>query len=556
MYQALYRKWRPKTFEDVVGQEHITDILRSQVVSGRVSHAYLFTGTRGTGKTTCAKILSKAVNCLSPVNGSPCNACASCVGIDNGSIMDIVEMDAASSTSVENVRALRDEAVFTPASVRMRVYIVDEVHMLSSSAFNALLKIMEEPPEHLMFILATTEVHKVPATVLSRCQRFAFRRLPAELIEQRLMYVASSENISLDPDAASLLSRMSDGAMRDALSLLDQCACVPGPVDVNRVYETVGIAGRDEIKQLLFAVLDSRTGDALDILDRIYFSGANLPSVIDELSELFRDMLIYKCSSGGRIGMEGVRENDVRAKADAFSTRVLMDILGNLRQYRNRAKYTSDELVDTQLCIMELCSRSQADTGNLLRRVELLEQKLEKGGSFEPYSERIITDAPTAHEKTDAPEVPIPVPMAQEEPAAWQSAGNAEVLLHGDDDTSGVDGKQEEKKAPTAGRCVTNGQFDWKQVLEKAKPQLSFADLTTLDNPSLVTASMESGVLRIKAQNDFVLLRLRDEKLRAILKGASGASFVALGDEDVPGTDRFEELISLEGKYDNIIIKQ
>ncbi|MBR6811853.1 MAG: DNA polymerase III subunit gamma/tau, partial [Oscillospiraceae bacterium] len=208
MYQALYRKWRPRTFDDVSGQEHITDILRAQVSMSRLSHAYLFTGTRGTGKTSCAKILSRAVNCLHPVNGNPCNSCSACLGIENGSIMDVVEIDAASNNGVDNVRALRDEAVFTPANVRKRVYIIDEVHMLSGAAFNALLKILEEPPEHIIFILATTEVHKVPATVASRCQRFAFRRILREDIEKRLLEVSEKENIELTAPAAKLLASM------------------------------------------------------------------------------------------------------------------------------------------------------------------------------------------------------------------------------------------------------------------------------------------------------------------------------------------------------------
>lgn len=212
MYQALYRKWRPRTFDDVVGQTHITDTLKRQVATGRLSHAYLFTGTRGTGKTTCAKILARAVNCEHPVDGNPCNACNSCRGIENGSILDVLELDAASNNGVDQVRALRDEAVYTPAAVRKRVYIVDEVHMLSTAAFNALLKILEEPPAHLMFILATTELHKVPATIKSRCQQFSFQRILPGDIAQRLLYVAEREGIALTSEGAALLSRLADAA--------------------------------------------------------------------------------------------------------------------------------------------------------------------------------------------------------------------------------------------------------------------------------------------------------------------------------------------------------
>ena len=224
MYQALYRKWRPRTFDDVVGQSHITDTLKQQVAGDRLSHAYLFTGTRGTGKTTCAKILSRAVNCQAPVDGNPCNQCPACLGIENGSILDVLELDAASNNGVDQVRALRDEAVYTPAAVRKRVYIVDEVHMLTTPAFNALLKILEEPPAHLMFILATTELHKVPATIKSRCQQFSFKRILPGQIAQRLGYVAQQEGIDLTREGAALLARLADGGLRDALSLLDQCA--------------------------------------------------------------------------------------------------------------------------------------------------------------------------------------------------------------------------------------------------------------------------------------------------------------------------------------------
>ena len=231
MYQALYRKWRPRTFDDVVGQSHITDTLKRQVSGDRLSHAYLFTGTRGTGKTTCAKILARAVNCQNPQNGNPCNQCPACLGIENGSILDVLELDAASNNGVDQVRALRDEAVYTPAAVRKRVYIVDEVHMLSTPAFNALLKILEEPPAHLLFILATTELHKVPATIKSRCQQFSFKRILPGQIAQRLEYVAGQEGIDLTPEGAALLARLADGGLRDALSLLDQCSGGGGRVD-------------------------------------------------------------------------------------------------------------------------------------------------------------------------------------------------------------------------------------------------------------------------------------------------------------------------------------
>ena len=243
MYQALYRKYRPRSFSEVVGQDHITDTLQNELKSGRISHAYLFTGSRGTGKTTCAKILAKAVNCLSLQEGDPCNTCENCTGIDDGSVLDILEIDAASNNGVENIRELRENAVFTPAKGKYRVYIIDEVHMLSTGAFNALLKTLEEPPSHVVFILATTEVHKLPATILSRCQRFDFKRIEPEVIAGRLAFVAKEEGLDLTGDAALLIASMADGGMRDALSILDLCAGQEGTIDEKMVEKVSGRAG-------------------------------------------------------------------------------------------------------------------------------------------------------------------------------------------------------------------------------------------------------------------------------------------------------------------------
>ena len=298
MYQALYRKYRPKTFDDVVGQEHITETLKKQVETGRLSHAYLFIGTRGTGKTTCAKILAKAVNCEHPVNGNPCNQCAACRGIDDGSILDVVEIDAASNNRVEDVRALRDEAVFSPANVNKRVYIIDEVHMLSNSAFNALLKILEEPPAHLMFILATTELHKVPATILSRCQRHSFKRIPVDTIAARLNYVAQQERLDLQPDAAALLARMADGGMRDALTLLDQCSG-SDVITTEAVISAMGLAGNLRTARLLQSIADGDTAKTLEQFRSLWQDGKDPAALLDELSMLQRDLLMQAVAPRG-----------------------------------------------------------------------------------------------------------------------------------------------------------------------------------------------------------------------------------------------------------------
>ena len=320
MYQALYRKWRPKSFDDVVGQSHITDTLKQQVSTDRLSHAYLFIGTRGTGKTTCSKILAKAGNCLNPENGNPCNRCSACKSIDDGSCMDVLEIDAASNNGVDHVRDLRDDAVYSPSQVKKRVYIIDEVHMLSISAFNALLKIIEEPPEHLLFILATTELHKVPATILSRCQRFSFRRISQEDIASRLQYVAYQENIDMDESAARVLARLADGGMRDGLSLLDQVASsTTGEVPADAVYACLGIAGQQRCGELMGYIADHDTKQALELFNRLYTEGKDLSAMLDELACLTRDLLVLKTAPGTGITMlSGVASDeeiaDIRSK--------------------------------------------------------------------------------------------------------------------------------------------------------------------------------------------------------------------------------------------------
>ena len=333
MYQALYRKWRPRTFDDVVGQSHITDTLKQQVAGGRLSHAYLFTGTRGTGKTTCAKILSRAVNCQSPVNGNPCNQCPACLGIENGSILDVLELDAASNNGVDQVRALRDEAVYTPAAVRKRVYIVDEVHMLSTPAFNALLKILEEPPSHLMFILATTELHKVPATIRSRCQQFAFKRILPGQIAQRLEYVAGQEGIDLTPEGAALLARLADGGLRDALSLLDQCSGGGQQVDEQAVLDTLGLAGNLETARLMELAARHDTAAALETLSRLYAGGKDVGAVLGELSSLARDLLMRKTAprGGSALLTGGYDETTMRGLGELLTAPRLLQMLNRLQ---------------------------------------------------------------------------------------------------------------------------------------------------------------------------------------------------------------------------------
>ena len=425
MYQALYRKYRPKTFDDVVGQEHITETLKKQVETGRLSHAYLFIGTRGTGKTTCAKILAKAVNCEHPVNGNPCNQCAACRGIDDGSVLDVVELDAASNNGVDNVRALRDEAVFSPASVRKRVYIVDEVHMLSNSAFNALLKILEEPPEHLMFILATTELHKVPATILSRCQRHSFKRIPVDTITARLNYVAEQEHLNLQPDAAALLARMADGGMRDALTLLDQC-CGNECISTDAVISAIGLAGNLRTAQLLRSVAVGDTAGALEQFRALWQDGKDPSALLDELSMLQRDLLMQAVAPrGGRELLSGAYDPvTLEELSGAFSSAQLLANLQSIQQTLGAMASQPNPRIAAELCLIRLCRPELCDdVPTLCARMDKLEQTVYSGAIPAP---RASAPAPKAkpepkpvHDDVppwEPPAPPVSAPKAKPEP--------------------------------------------------------------------------------------------------------------------------------------------
>ena len=384
-YQALYRKYRPQTFDDVSGQMAITQTLKTQLQTGRMSHAYLFTGSRGTGKTTCAKILAKAVNCLNPDNGNPCNCCEACRSIDDGSCMDVLEIDAASNNGVDNVRMLRDDAVYTPSQVKMRVYIIDEVHMLSISAFNALLKIIEEPPEHLLFILATTELHKVPATILSRCQRFSFRRISQEDIAARLQYVAYQENIDLDDGAARVLARLADGGMRDGLSLLDQCAsATAGELSAERVYSCLGIAGEQKCGELMGYIAQHNSAKALELFNRLYTDGKDLTAMLDELACLSRDLLVMKTAGNAGITMlSGVAsDQEVLELTKALSSSELVRIMNLLQSCMQSFTRSASRRMDAELCILEMCQPElNLDAKALNARLTRLEEQI-KSGAF------------------------------------------------------------------------------------------------------------------------------------------------------------------------------
>ena len=383
MYQALYRKYRPQTFDDVVGQESVTQVLKSQLISGKLSHAYLFTGSRGTGKTTCSKILAKAVNCLHPVDGNPCNCCSACKSIDDGSCTDVLEIDAASNNGVDNVRSLRDDAIYAPAEVKKRVYIIDEVHMLSMSAFNALLKIIEEPPAHLMFILATTELHKVPATILSRCQRFSFRRISPDEIASRIHYVAYEEGIQIDDAAANLLSRLADGALRDGLSLLDQCASSSeGTLTADTVYHCLGIAGARKAAELLRSAADHDVKAALTLLGEQYAEGKDLSAMVDELISLSRDLLILKTApASGRNMLTGIcTDAELQELLPRFTSGELLRITTLLQQTAAGFQRSANRRIDVELCLVQMCDPSlNLDAVSLNARLTRIEENLISG---------------------------------------------------------------------------------------------------------------------------------------------------------------------------------
>jgi len=424
-YQALYRKYRPQTFDDVSGQMAVTQTLKTQLQSGRMSHAYLFTGSRGTGKTSCAKILAKAVNCLHPENGNPCNCCAACRSIDDGSCMDVLEIGAASNNGVDNVRDLRDDAIYTPSQVKMRVYIIDEVHMLSISAFNALLKIIEEPPEHLLFILATTELHKVPATILSRCQRFSFRRISQEDIAARLQYVAYQENIDLDDAAARVLARLADGGMRDGLSLLDQCAsATTGELTAERVYQCLGIAGEQKCGEMMGYIANHDTKNALELFNRLYTEGKDLSAMMDEMACLTRDLLVIKTAGNAGITMlSGVAsDKEVLELTRQLSSGELVRMMGLLQSTMQSFTRSASRRMDAELCILELCQPELSlDVKALNARITRLEEQLRTGA--------FVAAAPAKSAKKEVPEdafdederPPLPgdedAPPAQTEPA-------------------------------------------------------------------------------------------------------------------------------------------
>lgn len=383
MHQALYRKWRPMQFAEVIGQEHITRTLKGQAEAGRLSHAYLFCGTRGTGKTTCARILAKAINCELPQHGDPCNKCPACLSINDGSATDVIEIDAATYTGVNNIRELRDEAVYSPSLLRKRVYIIDEVHMLSTSAFNAFLKILEEPPSHVMFVLATTELHKVPATILSRCQRFDFHRIDRGKIAKRLLAIAQVENIPLEPGGAALLAHASDGAMRNALSLLEQAAAGSNGVrlDAETTSAVLGMVSAGPLLQLALAIGKGDASSALALFGEQYRAGAEPAAVMDRLSCLLRDLLICHMESKVELLGEGYSREDLHELLPKFSPGRLLYSVQTAQQALADLQRSPNRQISAEMCIVALARPVLGgEPAALAARLDILEHKLATGG--------------------------------------------------------------------------------------------------------------------------------------------------------------------------------
>ena len=440
-YQAIYRKWRPTTFEDVVGQSHITDTLKTEIKTGRLAHAYLFCGTRGTGKTTTAKILSRAVNCESPLpNGNPCNECPSCKGILSNTIMDIVEIDAASNNGVENIRELRDEISYTPANVKYKIYIIDEVHMLSTSAFNALLKTLEEPPAHAIFILATTEPQKIPATIQSRCQRFDFRRISAKNIAGRIGEITRKDGINITADAIQLVAQLGDGSMRDALSILDLCSGIEGEITREDIENVTGSVSRTALVNLAVALINSDISSALSLINKMMESGKEIGNLIDELILCIREILICKIMDNPSEVVDKSPEDIETYKNIAVSApkEVLLYIIKVLSETAALCKTSTNPRVMLEASAVKMCDpASDGSTEAFAARLGKMEAMIATGkipvaSVPAPVVAPVVVKTPAIVEET-APIQEEVTPATVEIPAVEETEDDEEYVSDAQD---------------------------------------------------------------------------------------------------------------------------
>ena len=548
MYQALYRKYRPQTFSDVVGQKGVTDTLRAQIETGKLSHAYLFTGTRGTGKTSCAKILAKAVNCLDPQDGNPCNCCAACRAIDDGSCMDVLEIDAASNNGVDSVRVLRDDAIYTPSEVKRRVYIIDEVHMLSIAAFNALLKIIEEPPEHLIFILATTELNKVPATILSRCQRFSFRRLRPEDIAGRLNFIAYQEGIQIAPAALRLLARLADGAMRDGVSLLDQCASAcQGELTEELVCQTLGLAGVKRTGELLMAAGKQDTAQALSIFEALYAEGKDLGALFDELSALCRDLLVLKAAPKSGVSMlSGIADESQAAEFEKlFAPAELLRDLTLVQAAKGAVGKNADARVAAELCLMQLCEPSlKLDAQSLGARVSKLEERLATG-NFTPAKQQAKAESAENEEDDDRP----PFPDDADDPLAGLAPP--------------MDAREAERPQEKPASNGAQEELDrrWPELAASLREGLGVRERGFFAPGGPVRPRLKGDTLILTAPSQFVLdiikgpnvQKIAAEKASAFFGHPMQVQFALAGQLDASGKDPMDALLALGEEHSDIM---
>ena len=526
MYQVLYRKWRPKTFSDVSGQEHITTTLLNELSTNRLNHAYLFTGSRGTGKTTCAKILAKAVNCLHPVNGNPCGECEICKGIDSGGILDVTEMDAASNRKIDDIRQIIDEVQFKPSKCKYRVYIIDEVHMLTTEAFNALLKTLEEPPEHAIFILATTEVHKLPQTILSRCQRFDFHRIPPRAIADRLLYVASQEGVTLSDGAALLAASVADGALRDALSLLDRCIAISSDIDEDVVRSAAGLARKTYLFELANCVINKNTAKALEIVNRLYGESKDMARLCDELLSHFRTLMLIKSVKNPRdiIIMADDEFEQAQVQSDYLSLAVIvyyMDVLS--RAYQNMGRGTGDR-TELEMAVVKLSSAELDGTVEALTARETALQKAGKKGirvncvpqQVQAVSQPVQSEPPKPEVQKSEPEkvqeVKPVVETEKDEPVApttkiqGQPAQEQPVL------TASAPKKAVQRQSVDLDAIYNNAQPfpDWAEVVNNMKP-VSRAIAAAFANSSAYTSGK---YMLIDTDNEMAFELLKNNERR------------------------------------------
>mgnify|MGYP000233514115 FL=1 len=431
MYRALYRKWRPQRFEDVVGQRAIVTALKNQITANRVGHAYLFTGVRGTGKTTCAKIFAKAVNCLHPVNGDPCGECEICKGIDNGSILDVVEMDAASNNGVDDIRDLRDETAYTPSACKYKVYIIDEVHMLSTAAFNALLKTLEEPPAHVIFILATTEIQKVPATILSRCQRYDFTRIGPEDIARRVEYIAGEEKLELSPDGAELIARLADGALRDALSILDTCAGVTAKIDADVVRRMAGVTDRSYLFHISDALEAQDGATALAQLAQLRQQSVDVKRLTEELIAHYRALMLAALPGGQSLlsGVSPEEEALYLEKGPQLGQREAIRAIRALGSALEHMTRGSDQRIELELALFGLSEPPQQPQAVPVQAAPVraaaqpaAPQPFASATAVQPFA-----SAPTP--QPPIPSVPVVQPAAEPKPVKAEPSAPSEISV-------------------------------------------------------------------------------------------------------------------------------